>query len=177
MTIAEAIARIDNIERRLRGGLSNELAAAGSDLCASIANRVINNGENSDGGSFSPYSTKEVPAFWYVGRSRSGAADNRVRQAAARRETLSYAEFRQINNLPTSPKNFSFTNEMWRGFGVKKAVFTGNEYILTIGGKTQASADKIAWMAGQEGRSIIAPNDQELNRLARVLTEKALRNG
>lgn len=177
MTIAEAIARIDNIERRLRGGLSNELAAAGADLCASIANRVINNGENADGGNFSPYSTKEVPAFWYVGRSRSGAADNRVRQAAARRETLSYAEFRQINNLPTSPKNFSFTNEMWRGFGVKKAVFTGNEYILTIGGKTQASADKISWMAGQEGRSIIAPNNQELNRLARVLTEKALRNG
>lgn len=177
MTIPEAIQHLTNIENRLRGGLSNDLAAAGADLCADIANRVINDGESESGGLFTPYSTKEVPAFWYIGRSRNSAADARVRAIARQRGALSYRDFRGLNNLPTSPKNFSFTNEMWRGFGVKKAVYQNGQYILTIGGKTSASADKIAWMAGQEGRSIIAPNDEELNRIARTLTQKALERG
>lgn len=174
MTIPEAILQIDNIEKRLRGGLSTYVASVGADLCADIADRVINSGQSSDGSQFSHYSTRQAPAFFYVGRSRSAAADSKVKALSAAHRTLSYQQFRQINNLPTSFKNFSFTNEMWRGFGLKKAYFTGTEYVLVIGGKTAASAEKIAWMARQEGKSIIHPNPAELSGIARVITKKAL---
>lgn len=174
MTISEKIAQLDNIEARLRGGLSNVVAALGADLCADIADRVINKGENFKGGQFSAYSEKEVPAFWYLGRSLNGGGEAKVKAAAKKKEGVSYREFREFNNLPGSPKNFSFSNEMWRWFGVKAAQFTGTEYVLLIGGKTKASADKMAWMEGQEGYSIIAPNETELTRLAKAITDKII---
>ena len=177
MTISQKIAQLEKIEAMLKGGASNLVAAFGSDLCASIAGRVINSGESSDGSSFSSYSTTPVPAFWYFGRSRNSAAEAKVKAAAKRKESISYRQFRGFNNLQEAPKNFSFTNEMWRGFGVKKAEYVGGKYVLLIGGKTKESNERIAWMSGQEGRSIIAPNDQELNRLAKAITDKIVNDG
>lgn len=170
MTISEKIGQLDKIEGLLRGGAANLVAAAGADTCAAIAERVINKGETSDGGQFSPYSTKEVPAYWYYGRSRSGGGESKVRAAAKKKEGVSYREFREFNNLQGSPKNFSFTNEMWRGFGVKSATYQNGAFVLLIGGKTKTSDERITWMSGQEGRSIVEPSKTELNRLARVIT-------
>lgn len=177
MTILQYIGRLEQMERLLNGGATSALAALGSDMCALIANRVINTGEGADGAKFTPYSTKEVPAFWYFGRSRSGGGEAKVRAAAKRKEGVSYRKFRGFNNLPESPKNFSFTNEMWRGFGVKSAQYSGGKYILLVGGKTKESQERILWMSGQERRSIIAPSAKELNTLARLLTQKIVNGG
>jgi len=174
MTISEAIAKLDRVEGLLRGGANNIVAAAGADTAAAIADRVINKGLSADGTLFSAYSTKPVPAFWYTGRSRNGSGEAKIKAAAKKKEGVSYKQFREFNNLPGAPKNFSFTNEMWRGFGVKQATFDGGRYILVIGGKTKVSQERIEWMGGQEGRSIIEPNETELNILARVITEKVI---
>lgn len=177
MTISEKIAQLDGIEKMLRGGAANIVAALGADLCASLADRVINTGKNSEGQQFSPYSEKKVPAFWYYGRSLNAGGEAKVRAAAKKKEGVSYREFRQFNNRPGSPKNFSFSNEMWRGFGVKSAQFEGGQYILVIGGKTKVSSDRIAYVSSQEGRSIIEPTAQELARLAKQLTDKITNRG
>jgi len=177
MTISEKIAQLDGIEKMLRGGAANIVAALGSDLCASLADRVINSGKNADGQQFSPYSEKKVPAFWYYGRSLNAGGEAKVKAAAKRKEGVSYREFRQFNNRPGAPKNFSFSNEMWRGFGVKSAQFDGGKYILVIGGKTKVSSDRIEYVSSQEGRSIIEPSPQELDRLAKQLTSKLLGRG
>lgn len=174
MTISESIAKLDRIEAMLRGGAVNILAGLGADLCADIADRVINKGEGADGTKFSAYSTKEVPAFWYFGRSVNAGGEAKVRAEAKKKEGVSYSEFRSYNGRETGFKNFSFTNEMWRGFGVKAAQFSAGNYVLLIGGKNKASADKIAWMGGQEGRSIIEPNKAEMARIAKAITDKIL---
>lgn len=174
MTISEGIAKLDRIEAMLRGGAANIVAGLGADMCADIANRVINTGQNADGGTFTPYSTKPVPAFWYRGRSVNAGGEAKIRAAEKKREGVSYRQFREFNGRQGAPKNFSFTNAMWRGFGVKNAQFNGTAYVLLIGGKTQDSADKIEWMAGQEGKSIIEPNRVELQRLAKQITQKIL---
>lgn len=166
--------RISTIEARLNGGMNAVVAALGADMCADIANRVINTGIGADGTKFTAYSTKKVPAFWYLGRSRNTGGESKVRAAAKKKEGVSYREFRGFNNLPEDPKNFSFTNEMWRGFGVKKAEFNGGAYVLIVGGKTPESAKKMDWMEGQEGRSITDPNQAEIDRVTRLLTEKIL---
>jgi hypothetical protein len=175
MTIAQSISELENIEARLRGGLNNVVAAEGANLCADIADRVINKGVSADGTQFSAYSTKEVAAFRYLGRSLNAGGEAKIKAAAKKREGVSYREFRDYNNRETAFKNFSFTNEMWRGLGVKKATFTGGSYILVIGGKTKASEDKIDWMEGQEGKSIIEPNGIELNRLAKAISAYILK--
>lgn len=168
-SINDQIERIDRIERLLKGGLSDTIAVAGADLCADVADRVINTGKGADGQLFSAYSTVKVPAFWYQGRSLNASGEAKVRAAAKRGQGVSYKDFREFNNRPGSPKNFSFSNEMWRGFGVKSVVFNGSAYILTIGGKTKDSSDKIGWMSGHEGRSIISASKQELERLKKSI--------
>lgn len=172
-SISDQIERIKAIEARLRN-LSDAIATAGADLCAAIADRVINNGEKATGGKFSPYSTKEVPAFWYMGRSLNAQGEAKVKAAAKKKEGVSYKEFREFNNRPTNFKNFSFSQEMWRGFGVKKVESNGGTYTLVIGGQTPESEEKIAWMSGQEKVSIIAPTEQEKRDILRTLTNKVL---
>ena len=78
MSVQAQIERLEKIERRLRS-LSDDVAREGADLCAAIADRVINEGENASGSKFSPYSTKKVPAFWYIGRSLNAGGENKVR--------------------------------------------------------------------------------------------------
>lgn len=171
--ISDIKKRLTEIQNRLKN-LSSAVAVAGADLCADIAQRVINSGEKAEGGKFSPYSTKEVPAFWYMGRSLNAGGEAKVKAAAKKKEGVSYKQFREFNNRPTNFKNFSFSQEMWRGFGVKKVESKGGTYTLVIGGKTPESEEKIAWMSGQEKVSIIAPNDEEKQRLLRVLTNKVI---
>lgn len=172
-SISDQQLRIEAIKNRLEN-LSDIIAIAGADLCADVANRVINQGESADGGKFSSYSTNKVPAFWYAGRSLNASGEGKVKAAAKKGEGISYKEFREFNNRPTAFKNFSFSQEMWRGFGVKKVESGGGVYTLVIGGKTKESEEKIGWMSGQEGGSIIAPNGDELKRLTATLTRKIL---
>ena len=68
-----------------------------------------------------------------------------------------------------SVKNFSVTNELWRGLGTKSVEYSGGIYTLIIGGRTKASADKIGWMSAQERRSIIAANAVEKDRAAKTV--------
>lgn len=170
MSVQAQIERLEKIERRLRS-LSDDVAREGADLCAAIADRVINDGEGASGSKFSPYSTKKVPAFWYIGRSLNAGGENKVRAAAKKKDGVSYKDFREFNNRPTDKKNFSLSNDMWRNFGVLKVEKTGDAYLLVIGGKTKGAQDKIDWMSGQEGRSIIAAAKDELKRLIENLTK------
>lgn len=170
MSIQSQIDRITAIERRLDGGAIRPATLVAADLAADIANRVIDTGESSDGSKFSAYSTKEVPAFFYYGRSRNAAGEAKVKAANKKRQGVSYSQFRGFNGLGQT-KNFSFTNQLWSGFGVKKVDYSSGTYTITVGGKTKDSQDKIGWMNGQEGKSIIAPNKAELERAKKVLTD------
>ena len=173
MSVNGQIQRINEIQQRLLN-LTNEVAAEGATMCADIADRVINEGKAGDGGGFSPYSTKKVPAYWYVGRSLNAAGDAKIKAAAKNKEGVSYKDFREFNNRPTDKKNFSFSNEMWRGFGVQKVERTGDAYLLVIGGQNKESQEKIDWMSGKEGKSIIAATKAELSRLINKLTQTVL---
>jgi hypothetical protein len=175
MSIDEVSKNLEDVERRINGGSIQALTIYGGDMAAQIANRVIDKGENSDGGKFSDYSQKEVPAFFFYGKSRNAGGEAKVKAKAKKKEGVSYSEFRGFNGLG-QVKNFSFTNAMWRGFGVKQVEQSAGIYTLTLGGKTEDSADKIGWMSGQEKRSIIAPNQKELEA-AKAKLIKFILNG
>ena len=173
-SIQGQIDRLTAIERRLNGGALTVLPVIGADLAAQIANRVISTGEDSQGGKFSPYSTKDGPAWWYFGRSVNAGGEAKVRAAAKKKEGVSYSDFRLFNNRGVAEKNFFFRGEMWRGFGFKSVTYSGGVYTVILGGKTKDSADKIGWMSAQEGRSIIAPNMREKGRAGDSLLKFAI---
>ncbi len=160
--------------RRLQNA-SNVVQVAGGDMVAQIVNRVIETGQSADGSKFSPYSKKEVPAFWYLGKSLNQTGESRVKAKAKKKEGVSYSDFRSFNGRPVNFKNFSFSQSMWRGVNTKGVQHSGGIYELTFGGTNKDSSDKLGFMASQEGRSIIQPNAQELERLKRRVMDYVLR--
>ena len=171
MTISEIIDRLDRAEREISDGLRDALTIHGGDLCAAVITRVIQMGRDADGDSFSPYSTKPIPAFFYFGRHLNQRGEAAVRKAAKSGKGLSYRDFRDANNRPTNHKNFSFSQQMWNGFGVKSVQPAGSGlWSLTIGGTTPVSEQRIRWNSEREGKSIIAPDAQEIAELKSNLT-------
>lgn len=162
MTILELSQRIDRAVQRLDNEIEAQAAKAGADLVALITLRVVQSGKNAEGTPFSSYSDTQLPAFFYFNRSRSAGAESKVRSKAKKKEPISYREFRQINNLNPAPKNFEFTGEMWRGFGVLRVQRTPTGATLTIGGRTPDAAEKIDWNSERERKSIIQPSKQEI---------------
>lgn len=162
MKLSELSQRIDLAVNRLDAEIEAQASRAGADLVALITNRVVQAGKDSEGSQFSPYSTAELPAFFYFNRSRTGGAESKVRAKAKKKEPISYKEFRAINNLNTSPKNFEFSGDMWRNFGVLRVQRTPTGATITIGGRTPEAAEKIGWNTDREGRSIIQPSKQEI---------------
>jgi hypothetical protein len=163
MSVVDQQKRLDEIERRLLN-LGPAIAEYAADMAADIANRVINKGVAGDGKSFGGYSDKGVPAYLYFGRSVNASGEARVRAAAKKREMVSYRDFRVFNSRPVAFKNFSFTNDMWRGFGVLgvKTLARG-VYEAELGGGTEDSEFRIAVNSAREKKSIIAPTVDELN--------------
>lgn len=162
MTIDELTNRLTRGLQRLDSELEAQVSKAGADLVALVTNRVIQEGKNANGDSFSPYSDTEIPAFFYFNKSRNASGEAAVRKKAKDKEKISYKEFRGLNNLNESPKNFEFTGSMWRGFGVTKIERTPNGATLTIGGKNQDSESKITWNSEKEKVPIIKPSAQEI---------------
>lgn len=78
----------------------------------------------------------------------------------------SYKRKRAEKGLQTSYKDYSFTREMWSGFGITKR----ENLKVTLGGKTRASQDKINWNSKPE--IIINPNQQELEDLVHFVEAK-----
>jgi len=83
-----------------------------------------------------------------------------------------YKQLRQLEGLQTAHKDFSFSQVMWNSYGVKRTVNTNNEVVVTIGGKTQDSQDRINWNSKREGVEIINISDQELKKLAKNLDKQ-----
>ena len=134
---------------------------ASNDLAALVTNRVVQTGKNFKGGSFSAYSSKTVAAWRFWGKSRTQAAEKKVRAVSRAKGALSYQEFRELNNLKTDKKNFEFTGEMWRKFGIVRVDVSGQRFKISLGGTSTVAQDKIDENSNREGISIIEASTRE----------------
>lgn len=162
MTLQELQGRVSTAIKRLDEELLTQAEKAGRDLVALVTNRVVQKGQKADGGQFTPYSENKYPAHMYEGQSRTSSADNKVKALAKQGKRISYKEFRAINGLNTSPKNFEFTGEMWRQFGVLRVSKTASGVLIVFGGQTPDAAMKIADNTNREKVSIIKPSKAEI---------------
>lgn len=169
MDIRSQIEKMDRllefIENELPDYAKNVLVA---DVTALVSDRVVQTGKDYTGASFKPYSTKQIPAFRFWGKSRTQAAENKVRQLSKKKDksgknvgALSYNEFRKINNLKNDKKNFEFTGEMWRKLGIVRSQISAGKFFISVGGTTSAAQDKIDSNSSREGVNIIEASETE----------------
>jgi len=160
MTFEEYIARLDLLEQTIRQDLQRVTVTAANDLASGIAFRVVNQKKNATGGDFSAYSTTPVYASSFKGKGRNGSSDTRI-SALGRGAKISYKDFRAINNLNSDKKDFNFTGDMWRNFGVLDFSENEGKVSVNIGGKTPSAIEKLAGHSKREGYDIAAASAQE----------------
>ena len=136
-----------------------------NDVYALTQNRIIQKGEDSKGSRFPGYSKKQVPKFFFRGRSRNAGAETRVAKA---KKTLSYEDFRKINNLQTGHVDLYFTGEMWRGTGVAVVGKQNGRIMVAIQGKTEPAKKKVDWNSARYGESILTPSSREIDMARRA---------
>lgn len=147
----------------LTAALEQEALRAGADIAALVENRIVERGQRSDGGNLTPYSTNQVPAFFFLGKSRNNAGENAVRKKAKEKQPISYREFRALNGLNTSPKTLEFTGEMWQGFGpVRVRLVNPAVAEVTIGGRNERTSTLLGYHSDREKTEITEPSRQEI---------------
>ena len=173
MNLDELRQGIKKAQDQIIGALQSEGATAGADAAALIENRIVSKGERNDGQKFSPYSTKEVPAFLYFGRSRNGAGEAAVKKAAKDKRGVSYSDFRRLNGLNTNVKNFQFTGEMFQGFGVRSVKVLGQGIVeIEIGGKNARSNLLLKAHSEREGSELTQPSQSEVDLVSKGISER-----
>lgn len=176
MTFQQAFERLERLERELPQRFADAARIAALDLAASVSDRVIETGQSATGQRFTPYSTRPMQAWRLWGKSATQVAEQKVRALARQKKTLSYAEFRRLNGRPDNFKNFSFTNAMWRDFGVVNVQVNGTQIEIKIGGKTEQSRRKITENSEREGVNIVEPSADEINSFKTAVLKNALNN-
>lgn len=172
----ELIQGIRKARTELISNLIPQATITGADAAALVENRIVSKGERADGGKFSPYSTKGVAAFRYFGRSRNAAGERAVRDAAKKKQQVSYQDFRRLNGLNTSVKNFQFTGEMWQGMGVVDVrIISQGVAEVTIGGKNTRTTFLLKVHAEREGASLTENSKSELALITDALNERLSR--
>lgn len=178
--LSEIRTQIQSVRARLSAALTTEALRAGADVAALVENRIVTTGRKSDGGTLSPYSEKQAPAFFYFGRSRNNAGEQAVRQRAKQRKGVSYKEFRALNGLNVANKNLEFTGEMWQGFGVTAVrEIQPGLYRVTVGGKNSRSDALLGYHSQRERTDVTEPSKKEIDQVKAALAErleKILRN-
>jgi len=169
MTIIESIKAFGEVQDFIETGLP-ELAAtiASQDTIAQISNRVIETGIDKDGDLFSSYSENEVPASSFLGKGYNAGLEAKLKSLSKKGIRISYKGLRSEAGLKTAFKNFSFSTEMWKGFGLKRTEHTPKGFTLFLGGKTSYSQDLIDKHSEYEGVDIIENNKEEADHFEEV---------
>lgn len=169
MDIREQIQRVKELKEYINTELpkfAEQVAVL--DLAALVANRVVQKGKDYLGNDFTAYSTIQIPAWKFYGKSRTQTAEKKIRGLISNKGdkgkggVLSYEEFRILNNLKTDKKNYEFTGEMWRKFGiVSSRTASGGIFKISLGGTTTAAQNKIDENSKEAGLSIIEASEAE----------------
>lgn len=157
MDLLEFANRINSIISDLQETRTSESVQIATEAVALVRRRVQNEKENSDGNSFGQYSETPVPKWFFKGKSLSAGAEKRVQSG---KFFISYADFRDENNLPSDDIDFTFSGDMWRNTGVTDVQQTETETSVTIGGQTSRARELHGYHAERFG-SLLQLNTDE----------------
>lgn len=170
MELTQFIDNLDALAATIRREFQRAVIIAANDIASAVSLRVVHQGENANGQKFTPYSSNKQYASSFKKKGRNASSDAKI-SALGRGAKITYGEFRVMEGLNASPKNFEFTGEMWRKFGVQNVSDTGGQIVVNIGGTTADAAAKIRHQTKREGVEITRANDAEIQIVNQNLTK------
>lgn len=130
MTVQEYILRLKAVKTELDNTRESTAMLISQDVLALQKSRIINTGKDDEGKKIGEYSKKVVPVWMYEKKEkRVGNAVEKLRKKKG--NFASYADWREVNNLPIEFKNFSFTNQMWSS--IVAYVAERDQHSVTVG--------------------------------------------
>lgn len=175
MNIKEAINAYQRLSAELEATRGQEYARIGADALALVKRRIINKGELSDGQKLGNYSTKPVPYWFYKGketvRNNAKAVADLLKQFGY---FASYKDWREVNNLPTSFINLSFTAKMWKSVFAKLEKQTPQAVTIGISASTERDKKLLGYHQERWG-NLLALNVAELQYIKNAIDARLKR--
>ncbi len=183
MTIQEYTQRLRAVKNELKGSRESTSLVIGKDILALQKRRIINKGLDEKDQKIGDYSTAVVPAFFY--KKKEARVSNAVEKLIkAKGYFASYKDWREVNNLGTSFKNFSFTGHMWAS--IYPVIISRDEDSVTIGytASTDNATKKLQYVIANHPNILnLSQSEQELlvksqtNRVLNILRKYGIYEG
>lgn len=163
ITIEQLGALLTPTFKKMAEGLPEIMQTVAKDAQALVRGRIQEQGEDFQNNKLPPYSTTEVPSFFYFRKATNQAGRSIVKQRQKEKRGLSYRDFKAANNGAASVEktNLTFTGDMWRGFQIIKQGDVGGNYIVTLGGKSKGADNKIGWNSERYGDILRLTKEEE----------------
>lgn len=183
MTVKEFESKSKNLERAITTKMFDIVAAyAGLTMVSQISNRVIDTQTNAKGSKFPRYSDKPVLSSGTTERGKH--VWNKLASSKTKRKQLEwvtvnghklfvvpggYAEIRRLSGELNTNKNFFWTGEMWKKFGITKKQRTKTGFRIRLAGLNAEAQKKMDENSRREGINILDLTQQEEKELAQYI--------
>ena len=149
--------RLKVLVDELNANREDESIIIANDVMAQVRTRVQERKVNADGTAFGQYSQALLPQWFYYNRSKTDTAEADLKAGPW---FVSYADFRDLNNLPSDDIDFTFTGDLFRTTGIVNVQNDADATTVTLGGQNARSAQILEWQEPRYG-NIIEPSEQE----------------
>lgn len=163
MSLDDLIDAFDRAIFEIQATRESRAVVSVNDALALLKRRIIESQELSDGTSTGRYSTNEVPVYYYYNQTRrKGSAYDelvdgvksgsigRIEQRTSQRTgktykalLASYADWRDVNNLPSNNKTYSFTGRMWQNVSTSVLLISPERLVVGIDARSTEEAEKL----------------------------------
>jgi hypothetical protein len=157
MSFLDFSIRIKLLVEEINATREEESILIGDELRKQVRTRVQKQKVNADGSPFGQYSQALLPQWFFYDKSKTDTAEDKIRSGDW---FISYADFREANDLYSGDIDFTFTGDMWRNTGVTEVQNNGDSVVVFIGGQTTRAANILEWQEPRYG-NILEANEEE----------------
>jgi len=174
ISLDEYIKNLDKFLNTVSDELPVIMSEGAVQMRTDIGDRIQERGLDSQNnslqyGSGTPYSEKDIPAFFYKNAETLNAgASKYVDDQIEDGEGISYKDWREANNLQTDHVDLTFTGNMWKGIGLTSVKTGQNVAIVTVGAKNNEVEEKMFFNSVRYG-DILQPTQDEIDTLTLVV--------
>ena len=138
----------------------DELKLRAKEMTALVRDRVQNDKIQADGSEFGQYSDTPVPYWFFEDKGRVSNAETKALEKHG--YFVSYAEFREVNNLQSEQIDLTFTGAMWSSAGLQEIEQLEGVSIAIISFKGEENKLKAGYH-GERFGNILTPSEEEKN--------------
>ena len=157
MSFLDFSIKIKLLVEEINATREEESILIGDELRKQVRTRVQKQKVNADGSPFGQYSQALLPQWFFYDKSKTDTAEDKIRSGDW---FISYADFREVNDLYSGDIDFTFTGDMWRNTGVTEVQNDGDSVVVFIGGQTTRASNILGWQEPRYG-NILEANEEE----------------